>query len=56
MAAARGEAHYMSKLTEDDIKEIRMDPRPQRIIAEEYGVSPTQIGYIKTERAWKHVE
>lgn len=51
----RGAEHPEAKLTEDQVRAIRVDPRLQRDIAASYGVSLALIGFIKTRRAWKHV-
>jgi hypothetical protein len=43
------------KLTESQIREIRIDQRSLRKIAKDYGVSYRAIGYIKNRITWKHV-
>ena len=59
---AKGEANGFSKLTEEDVKEIRR--RYRRLsyhnsnvleLAHEFGVTPVNIRYILAGKAWKHV-
>jgi predicted DNA-binding protein YlxM (UPF0122 family) len=51
----RGEDVPISKLTEDQVLEILKDERSHRVIAEEYGVSRSNISAIKSGERWKHV-
>lgn len=54
---ARGERVNHAKLTEDDIKAIRVSViKPYRLIAEQYGVDASLIGYIKRGKVWQHVK
>jgi len=48
----KGTANHNSKLTEDDVRAIRADPRPQKTIATEYKVSASQVSRIVTRRNW----
>lgn len=41
-----------AKLTEDDVRAIRSDPRRHIDIAEQYGCSATNIGLIKQRKKW----
>lgn len=52
---ARGSRHGSAKLSEHAIPAIQSDPRPQRAIAAEYGVSQSTIARIKAGRMWRHV-
>lgn len=52
---ARGEANGSAKLAASDIPIIRADPRFQREIAADYGVSQPLIGKIKRGELWKDV-
>ncbi len=52
---ARGEAHGRSKLTNENIVEIRNDPRGSRPLAAQYGVSANLIKLIRRGRIWRHV-
>ncbi len=51
----KGEAHPMTKLTDDDVRAIRASVGTEREVAEKYGVSGTCIGYIRRRQTWKHV-
>jgi len=53
--AARGERTGTSKLTEDQVRAIRLDVRTGVEVAREYGVSPANISIIRTRKAWKHL-
>lgn len=50
-----GDRHHNRKLNSDQVRAIRNDPRPQRTIAPEYGVSSSCISGIKIRRCWKEV-
>lgn len=52
---ARGEGHAFAKVTEDQVRAIRADPRTNRAIAKDYGVFETTISGIKNRKTWKHV-
>ena len=53
---AKGERHGMVKLTEDKVLKIILDPRAQRAIAKDYGVTQVLVGKIKRREIWAHVE
>jgi len=55
ICGTRGEKHGRAKLTEEDVKAIRLDTRILRVIAEAYGVSNVTIFDVKTFKNWKHV-
>lgn len=44
-----------AKLTEDDVKEIRVAPGTERELAAKYGVSQVAVHFIRTRKTWKHV-
>lgn len=48
-------ARAKAKLTEEQVVAIRHDPRLNFVIAEDYGVSGTQVGRIKSRLSWSHV-
>ena len=50
-----GEAHHSAKLTADKVRKIRVDPRPSRAVATDYGVHPTLIQLIRKNKIWRHV-
>lgn len=47
-----GEAHGQSRLTEEQVAEIKESSDIQRILAERFGVARTTISAIKTGRSW----
>lgn len=51
----RGIASGRAKLTDDEVREIRCDPRPLRKIAVAYGVSKGPVTAIKAGKSWRHV-
>jgi hypothetical protein len=51
----RGEKHYAAKLTEDQVKAIRADPRSLRVLGALYGVSPSTIGTVRKPENWPSV-
>lgn len=53
--AAFGERTANAKLTEDDVRSIKLDRRTTRAIATAYGVGQSTIAGIKTGRRWAHV-
>ena len=52
----RGERHPMVKLTESQVREIRAAGGKQREIAERYGVTQSNVSYIKRGASWGHVQ
>ncbi len=52
----KGEANGNAKLTEDQVRAIRADARPQRVIAADYGVGKSLVGSIKLHQSWTHVK
>ncbi len=52
---ARGEFNGSAKLNTDQVLTIRSDPRPQSVIAGDYGVHPSLISLIKLRKKWAHV-
>ena len=51
----RGEDKPDSKLTEEDVRNIRQDIRSARDLAKYYPVHHTTIHSIKTRKKWRHV-
>jgi len=47
-----GEAHGLSKLTEANVRAIRLDPRSSPKIARDYGVTAFSIRSIRSGRTW----
>ncbi len=57
-AAKRGEDHYMSKLTEEQVLAIRKRSKtgePYKAIAADFGVCSGTVSMIKLEKIWKHL-
>lgn len=52
----RGEMSYASKITEQDVREIRSSPDSGKSLAVKYGISPQSITDIRKLRSWKHVK
>jgi hypothetical protein len=54
----RGESNPCSKLTEDDIREIRyLEGKMKRpLIAEKFGINRWHVRDIQKRRCWKHIE
>ena len=52
---ARGERNGLAKLTDSKVTEIRLDRRPRKVLAAEYGVSVSMISYIQRGVSWAHV-
>lgn len=52
----RGIKKWGAKLTDDDVRAIRVDLRPVVIVAKAYGVSSTTISHIKSRKKWADVE
>jgi hypothetical protein len=53
--SARGENNGFSKLTREQVIEIRSSPEPQREIAKKYGMTVSGIQCVLYRRNWKHV-
>ena len=52
--AAQGKKHWNAKLTEEQVRAIRQDPRPARAVAADYGVSRAAVSYARA-KGWKSV-
>lgn len=55
----RGSLHWATKLTEEDVRDIRRrysEGEPQAALADEYGVTRPRITNIINRRSWRHVE
>jgi hypothetical protein len=51
----RGSNNPQAKLTSDQVRSIRADPRVLRLIAADHGIARSTAGDIKFGRAWRHV-
>lgn len=48
-----GTKHWNVKLTENQVAAIRADPRTQKLIAADYGISQPLVSVIKTGQRWR---
>ena len=48
-----GSKNGMAKLSNNDVSKIRNDQRNQRDIANDYGISQSQVSCIKSRKSWK---
>lgn len=51
----RGDKNGMSKLSTENVLEIRASDERYEILARKYGVKACTISQIKTRRVWKHI-
>jgi len=51
----RGDNHNSAKLNEKLVVKIYHDPRPNKVIAAQYGVRPLAIWSVKARRTWRYV-
>ena len=52
----RGEDRFNSKLTEDDVREIRASTESAEIIAAKFYITPGNVWHIRAGKSWKHVK
>lgn len=52
----RGELNARARLTENDIRAIRADPRPNTHVAPDYGITHSMVSRIRLRKSWAHVE
>jgi len=50
-----GEKHFAAKLTEEDVLNIRKDPRTHKEVAKDYNMGQAQICAIRLRKAWRHI-
>lgn len=53
--ACRGVTRWNSRLTEDDVREIRASPESGSALAERLGVSKTTVNRARRGYTWKHI-
>ncbi len=54
----RGTSHWQNKLTEDDVRAIRLrasQGEMYKVIAPDFHISPSMVSMIATRASWKHV-
>lgn len=56
LRVAKGEESGTSKLSVEQVKQIMLDKRPQRLIAQNHGVSQATVSLIKTRKVWRSVD
>lgn len=52
--AQKGEKNNSSKLTDDQVRAIRLDQRRKSVIAAEYGISRSHVYALKNGSRWPH--
>lgn len=50
----KGEDRPNSKLTEENVADIKKDTRYQYLIAADYGINQSQVSRIKNSQRWRH--
>lgn len=56
MPAQKGERNAAAKLTEDEVRAIRRDPRPGKVVASDYDVSVAHVWRIRNRIKWGHLD
>ena len=52
----KGATHYRAKINGMQVLAIRASSKSDRKIAEDFGISPTQVRGIRAGKYWKHVK
>jgi len=47
--------HFNARLTDDDVRAIRLDRRSQYAIAKDYGIAQPTVNNIKRRTRWQHI-
>ena len=55
LSCFKGVKNNLSKLTNEQVLEIRKDNRAQKLIAKDYNVCQQTISDIKTRKMWNHI-
>lgn len=50
-----GEKMWIAKLTEENVREIRGSSEATKVIATRFGVTPSNIIFIRRRMTWKHI-
>jgi DNA-directed RNA polymerase specialized sigma subunit len=53
--ACRGVLHHSVRLTEDQVRQIRVADGTQREIAALFGISQTNVSQIRQRKGWKQL-
>ena len=56
MAARKGEENAAAKLTVEEVRAIRADPRPKREVARQYDISEAHVWRIRNRIKWGHLD
>ena len=51
----RGAKNGGAKINEDIVRKIRLETRPDRVVARDYGIGKSMIWNIRNGRNWSHV-
>jgi hypothetical protein len=51
-----GESNAVSKLTEEQVRAIRVSDKSHTDLAREYNCSVTNVSFIRRRLTWKHVD
>ena len=54
-AIRRGQANPLSKLSDNDVRSIRMAVGTQEDIAKRFGISQGIVSYIVNRKSWRHI-
>lgn len=52
----RGAGHPMAKITDDDVRMIRVSTNSCRYLAGLFNLTPAYVSSIRRKRVWKHIE
>jgi hypothetical protein len=52
----QGARHWGAKLTDDDVRVIRVAPGTQQEIADHFGINKERVSRIRSGKAWGHVQ
>ena len=50
-----GSANANAKITEDDVRAIRADPRNHTHVARDYGLTKQAVSMMRSRKTWRHV-
>lgn len=55
MSAGKGESNSQAKLTVEQVRAIRRDTRPLKVMALKYGISEAHVWRIRNRIRWKEL-
>ena len=56
MAARKGEENPAAKLTVEEVRAIRADPRPMKEVAKQYDISDAHVWRIRNRIKWSRLD